>query len=454
MAMNTKKIEMKCFDIDPATGQGLVKYAGKIASVPGFLPGEEGLVEVAETQNKSKFRLIKLFKASKVRVDEKCGIYDKCGGCHLLHMNYLEQISLKKKHVINCLKKEKVDSKIDEVLMADRKDGYRNKMIVGYKQKDRDIIYGFYEEESHRIIPMKNCLVQSERQNEVAKAISLIMRDMKIAPYDEDKRKGVIRYALIREAVTTKELLVTLVTYSDIFPGRNDFIKRLRNKCPYITTIIQNVNSRKTSVVLGEKETVLYGPGFIVDELLGIKFKISSKTFYQINHDQTEKLYNKVIEYANLTGNEIVIDAYCGVGTIGMTMSKKAKEVYGVEVNKQSVINAKSNAVDNKIKNIKFICEDATDYLHKLAEMHTKIDVLVMDPPRSGSTEKFLNAIGKLNPKRVVYVSCDPQTLARDLGYFLRNNKNYKVTKKCICDMFVGTYHIETICLLEKNTIK
>ncbi len=449
-----KKVELKCFDIEPSSGLGLAKYNGKIVKIPGFLPGEEGMVEVEETQKWGKFRLKKLFKASKIRVDEKCPVYDKCGGCHLLHMKYSEQIALKKRHVIDCLKSEKLDSKIDEVIEANIKDGYRNKMQVAYKIKDREIVYGFYEEESHRIIPVKSCLVQSARQNEVVKAVSLIMKEMRINPYDEDRRTGVIRFVLIREAVVTKELLVTIVTPSEIFPGRNDFIKRLRNKCPYITTIIQNINGRKTSIVLGEKENVLFGPGFIIDELCGIKFKISSKTFYQINHDQTEKLYNKVIEYANLTGNEIVIDAYCGVGTIGMVMSKKAKEVYGVEVNKQSVVNAKSNAFDNKIKNIKFVCEDATEYLHKLAEMNIKIDVLVMDPPRSGSTEKFLNAIGKLNPKKVVYVSCDPVTLARDLGYFLRNNKNYKVTKKCICDMFVGTFHIETITLLSLKELK
>jgi len=448
MVNKMKKVDLKCFDIDLATGEGLVKYNGKVINVPYFLPKEEGVVEIDETRKYNKYKLLRLYKASNIRVNEKCNVYDKCGSCHLLHMDYKSQMELKRKYVINEFKKVKLDSRIDEEIPAEKKEEYRNKMQVSFRLKDREIVYGFYEEESHRVIPMKSCLVQSARQNEIVKTIAQIMKEMKIAPYDEDKRTGVIRFVMIREGSVSKEILVTIVTYNDIFPGRSDFIKRLRNKCPYITSIVQNINSRKTSIILGENEKVLYGPGYMLDELCGIKFKISSKTFYQINHDQTEKLYGKVLEYADLKGTEIVIDAYCGVGTIGMVLSKKAKEVYGVELNKQSVINARSNAYDNKIKNIKFVCADATEYLHDLAKENVQIDVLIMDPPRSGSTEKFLNAISKLNPKKIVYVSCDASTLARDLSYLLKVNKNYEIRKKCIVDMFVGTYHVETITLL------
>ncbi len=447
-----KKVELKCYDLDLQSGEGLAKYNGKVIKIANFLPKEEGLVEIDESRKYNKYKLLKLYKVSNIRVDEKCSVYEKCGSCHLLHMDYKSQFDLKKKHVINQFKLNKLDSKIDEEIKAENKEHYRNKMQVSFKLKDREIVYGFYEEESHRIIPMKECLTQSDRQNEIVKVIAKIMKDMKIMPYDEDKRTGVIRFVMIREGSISKEILVTIVTHSEIFPGRNDFIKRLRIKCPYITSIVQNINNRKTSIILGENEKVLFGTGYIVDKLCGIDFKISSKTFYQINHEQTEKLYGKVLEYADLNGNETVIDAYCGVGTIGMVLSTKAKEVYGVESNKQSVINARSNAYENKIKNIKFVCEDATEYLHELAKEKVNIDVLIMDPPRSGSTEKFLNAVSKLKPKKVIYVSCDPITLVRDLSYLLKINREYVISKKCIVDMFVGTNHIETVVLLHLKT--
>jgi 23S rRNA (uracil1939-C5)-methyltransferase len=263
--------------------------------------------------------------------------------------------------------------------------------------------------------------------------------------YDEDRKTGLIRYVLIKESYTNKNILITIVTSSDIFPGRSEFVKELRNKFPEITTIIQNINPRKTSIVLGEQERVLFGPGYIVDELLGLKFKIFSKTFYQINPEQTTKLYSKVIEYGNFKGNEIVIDAYCGVGTIGMSVARSVKEVIGVEQNKQSVINAKSNARDNNIKNINFICDDATSFIEEIAKDNAKVDVVIMDPPRIGSTEKFLNSLKKLKPKKIIYVSCEAKTLARDVKLIL---SDYSISKICLVDMFVGTYHVETVVLL------
>ena len=443
-----KKVEVKCIGLNIENGQGLCKVQGKIISVANFLPKESGLLEIDESRKYNKYKLIKLFKASPDRVDEKCDIYDKCGSCHLLHMNYNNQMKYKSDYVSDCLKKEKIDWKIDSEIRADNKEGYRNKMQVAFKQKDNEVIYGFYEEESHRIIPLKYCKVHSKRQNEIAKSFLEIMKQMKIMPYNEDKRTGVIRFLMIREAAVTKEILVTIVTNSEIFPGRSDFIKRLRNKCPYITSIVQNINKRKTSIILGDEEKVLYGPGYINEVLCGINFKISSKTFFQINHEQTEKLYNKIVEYADLKGKEIVIDAYCGVGTIGMLLSKNAKEVYGVELNKQSVINARQNAYENKIKNIKFVCDDATEYLYNLSKEKVNVDLIVMDPPRSGSTEKFLDALKKVNPKKIIYVSCEAKTLARDLKYFFDKNCKYEINNKSIVDMFVGTYHIETIVSL------
>lgn len=432
------KIEVKCIGFNDYA-QGMFKVNNKICFCNNFLPGEIGLVE----KNKyDKYYISSFSKTSKDRVESECDYYSKCGGCHLLHMNKQLQKKFKIDYVQTAFTDKKLNSKIDEYIEPDSYKGYRNKMQVAYKFQEGKLVYGFYEEESHKIIPMKKCIVQTESQNEIAKVIKDIMLEMKLKPYDEDRRMGLVRFVMIREAFSSGEILVTIVTNSEVFPGKNEFVKRLIKRCPYITSIVQNINTRKTSIILGDDERVLYGPGYIKDYLCGIMFKISSKTFYQINHEQTEKLYSKIKEYASLQGNEVVLDAYCGVGTIGMTLAKDCKKVIGVENNKQSVINARINASDNKIKNISFVLSDATEYIKEYNG--EKIDTLIMDPPRSGSTEVFLKAIENLKPKKIVYVSCEAKTLARDLTFL----KNYKIEKKCLVDMFVGTYHIETVVLL------
>jgi 23S rRNA (uracil1939-C5)-methyltransferase len=270
---------------------------------------------------------------------------------------------------------------------------------------------------------------------------------MKIAPYNEDRRTGIIRFVLIKEGFQSKQVLVVIDTNGELFPGRNEFVKQLRNRFPEITSIIQNYNSRQTSIILGDQERVLYGPGYIEDSLLGLKFKISSKTFFQVNPAQTKKLYSKVREFADFNQTETIIDAYCGVGTIGMVLSRDVKHVIGVESNRQSVQNANANMKDNKIANIQFINEDATEFLGKLAKDGEKIDAVIMDPPRSGSTEKFLNSIMRLSPQKIIYVSCEAKTLARDLKSLIGN---YKISKTAIVDMFPGTYHVETVVLMSR----
>lgn len=438
---------MKCSELNEKA-LGIVHLGKDSIEVPNFLPREEGIIEINNEGKFSRVKLIKITKPSSKRVEVKCDIYNNCGGCQLLHLSYNDQIEFKRELVESYFKNAGLPSKIDEIISAEKLVEYRNKMQVAYKYREGKVVCGFYEEESHRIIQLTNCLVQSPKQNEIVKYIQVLMGQMKIAPYNEDKRTGVIRFVLVREARFTKEVMVIIVTNSEMFPGRNDFIKRLKAKFDYITTIIQNVNSRKTSIILGDEERILFGKGYIEDYLCGIKFKISSKTFFQINPYQTEKLYNKVVEYAALTGNETIIDAYCGVGTIGMVLAKNAKNVIGVESNKQSVTNASANAYENKIKNIKFYCNDATDFLMKLASEKIEVDIIIMDPPRSGSTIEFLNSIKKLKPKKVIYVSCDPATLTRDLKDLI---SDYKIEKKAIVDMFVGTYHVESIVCLERK---
>lgn len=441
------RITTKAFALDDV-GMGVIEYKKNVYSVSNLIPKEEAIIEINDEFVYQKAKVIKITKPSSIRQDPKCEVYQKCGGCQLLHLNYENQMEFKKNYIINAFKANKMSIKIDEFIGANLKTKYRNKMQVGYRYKDSKIIYGFYEEESHRLMPINTCLVQTNIQNAIASYIAQLMMQMKIPAYNEDKRSGLIRFVLLKEAFQTQELLVVIVTQSDIFPGRNEFVKRLKAKFPEITSIVQNVNSRQTSIILGDQERVLYGPGFIWEELIGMRFKISSKTFFQVNPEQARNLFLKVIEFANFTKQDIVLDAYCGVGTIGILISPFVKQVIGVESNKQSIINAIDNSKENKLNNIQFIHEDATDFIEQYTRSSRKIDVLIMDPPRSGSTDRFLNAVLSLNPRTIIYVSCEAKTLARDIKQL---EKNYEITKIAAVDMFVGTYHVETvICLKNK----
>lgn len=445
-----KKFNVTCIGLNDF-GEGEFKVGKSIYSVNNLLPKEKAIVIENDYQGIKKFQLYKITSPSKLRCDVNCKVYNKCGGCQLLHMSYDNQIKFKVDYVNKCFKEKKINAKVMEIVKADFIDGYRNKMQVAYKLKDKDIIYGFYEDKTHRIINNNYCQVQSKEQNEIANNVAKIMKELSIPPYNEDKRTGLIRFLIVRFSVYSKEILVTIVTNGKEFKARSEFVKRLRARCPYISTIVQNINTRKTSIILGDEEIVLFGKGYITEEINGIKFNISSQTFFQVNPYQVSKLYSKVSEYLALTNKETVIDCYCGVGTIGMILAPSAKVVYGVESNKISVLNARNNSYNNKIKNIHFVIDDATDYLNKLAKENVKIDALVLDPPRSGSTELFLNSVNKLKPNKVCYVSCEASTLARDLQILL---KEYVIKKVGIVDMFVGTYHVETVVLLTRKDLK
>jgi 23S rRNA (uracil1939-C5)-methyltransferase len=378
----------------------------------------------------------------------KCKISNRCGGCQFLHLEYQQTLDIKKNKVLDLFKQAKLNANLEEVIGAKHYFGYRNKMQLAFKMEKNEVVCGFYEENSHKVINLDTCLIHSDLQNEIASFIRETVIKLKLRPYDEDRRLGLIRHVLIKEAVKTKQIMVVIVTATEIFPARSEFVKMLRSKFPSITTIIQNINPRKTSIVLGEKERVLFGKGYIEDYILDFKFKITSKSFFQVNPEQTEKLYGKAFEYAELSGKETVIDAYSGVGTIGMILSKKAKHVISVENNKQAVETAISNAKDNNIKNVRFYCADATEFLVELAKEKTPIDVLIMDPPRTGSTPAFLNATMQLLPKKLVYVSCEPETLVRDLQLL---QKKYQIKKTSLVDMFCWSSHVETVCLLTKK---
>jgi len=298
-------------------------------------------------------------------------------------------------------------------------------------------------------VDIESCQIEDQEADAIIREIKGLLKSFKIKTYDEDTGYGLLRHVLVRKGYHTGEIMVVLVLASPILPSKNNFVKALRKNHPNISTVVINVNDKKTSMVLGERNIVVYGKGFIEDKLCGCTFRISPNSFYQVNPAQTEHLYEKAIECAKLTGKEKVIDAYCGTGTIGIIASKHAKEVLGVELNKDAIKDAITNAKRNEIKNIRFVNDDAGKYMVSLAEKKEQVDVVIMDPPRSGSDEAFLSSVVKLAPKRVVYVSCGPDTLARDLKYLTR--KGYKVTEATPFDMFPMTAHTEVVVGLIKE---
>lgn len=382
---------------------------------------------------------------------KECPNFGKCGGCQYLNMPYEKQLEVKQKWISELLKPF---CKLHPIIGMKDPYHYRNKVhAVMARDKKGRIISGVYKEGTHFVLPVNRCLIEDEKADEIIGTIRELLPSFKMKVYDEDTGYGFLRHVLVRVARATGEIMVVLVTASPVFPSRNNFVKALRTKHPEITTIVQNVNNRGTSMVLGDKETVLYGPGFIVDVLCGCRFRISSKSFYQVNPVQTELLYNLAIQAAGLTGKETVVDAYCGIGTIGIVASAHAKEVIGVELNKDAVRDAVTNAKMNQVKNIRFYANDAGRFMVQMASEGAKADVVFLDPPRSGSTEEFIKAVKVLSPKRVVYISCGPETLARDLKVF--EKCGYKAKEAWGVDMFPMSGHVEAVVLLsnKKQTV-
>lgn len=335
----------------------------------------------------------------------------------------------------------------EPVVGMDMPEHYRNKVhhVFAYDKK-KGLISGSYEEGTHRVINEEDNLINDVKCQEIIRTIRELCKSFKIKAYDEDTGYGLIRHVLVRRGFKTGEIMVVLVLASQVLPGKNNFIKALREKHPEITTIVLNVNNRKTSMVLGDYEKPLYGPGYIKDELCGLTFRISPKSFYQVNPVQCEKLYEIAMKYAQLTGKEKVIDAYCGIGTIGLCAAGRSGEMTGVELNPDAIKDAKINAKENGIKNADFICKDATEWI---TEYDGRADVVFMDPPRSGSTEKFIKAVAKMNPDRVVYISCGPETLARDIETF--RTYGYHIQKLQPVDMFPFTKNIEAVAMLTRK---
>ena len=377
----------------------------------------------------------------------KCLIERKCGSCKYINVEYNQQLEIKTNYCKDLLKNNNLNMyKVEKIKGMQYPYEYRNKIIVAFNQKYE---FGFYEENSHRIIPYNRCLLHEEVSDLIIKKIQSLLKRYRVSIYDEKRQRGLLRHVLIRRAIVKDQTMIVLVCNDNVFKGSKNFCNELVKSFPSIKTVVLNVNKRKTSIVLGNEEKVLYGKGFIVDELCGLTFKISPKSFYQINHEQCQALYNKAIDLLELKGNEIVIDAYCGIGTIGMVAAKKAKEVIGVELNQDAIKDANNNARMNKIENIRFVNDDASNFMVELAKTKQRVDCVIMDPPRSGSTKEFMDAIKILNPKKVVYVSCDPTTQVRDIKYF--SKLGYQGNVLYPFDMFPHTIHTETVCLLTRE---
>ena len=372
-----------------------------------------------------------------------CVNYEKkCGGCPLLALPYREQLAQKQarlQELLGGFAPVKAVQGMAEPLY------YRNKAIASFATQRGKLVCGLYAEGTHRVLPGADCLLQEEILNKTLAAVLDAARACRWTAYDEDRGTGFLRHTVLRSSCSGK-VLVTLVTPGPDLPGSKNFCTALRKKAPWVVSIVQNINPTRSSAVLGSREKTLYGPGFVLDTLCGTQFAISSRSFYQVNRTQTEVLYKKALELAKLTGRETVIDAYCGIGTIGLCAAPLAKQVIGVERNPAAVKDAAANARRNKIANARFVCADATEWMVAAAGEGLHPDVVFLDPPRAGSTPECIAAVNKMKPRRVVYVSCDPETLARDVAAFTR--LGWRAAKFCPVDLFPQTKHVETVVLL------
>ena len=380
-----------------------------------------------------------------------CPLYRKCGGCQLQNMDYPRQLHWKQEQVQRLLGRF---CKARPIIGMEHPYHYRNKVQAAFAwDKRRNIVSGVYQASTHRVVPVESCMTEDETADRIMATIRGLMKGFHMTPYDEVTGRGFLRHVLVRRGFATNQVMVVMVTGTPVFPAKNNFCRALRQAHPEITTIVQNINDRYTSMVLGEREKVLWGPGYIEDVLCGCIFRISPRSFYQINPVQTEILYRTAIDFAGLTGKETVLDAYCGVGTIGLAAAKQgAGRVIGVELNRDAVRDAKANAKASGITNTQFICADAGEFMVDLAQSGETVDVVFMDPPRAGSDEAFLSSLCRLSPKRVVYISCNPETQARDLRYLTAHG--WKVQALQPVDMFPHTNHIETVVLLSKLNTK
>lgn len=436
------------------SGEGVGKYEGFTVFVPYALPGEDveaTVILVKKTYATAALQVIKV--ASPDRVTPACPVYDRCGGCQLQHLSYEGQLKEKRQQVIDAFERigHLKSVNVLPVLGAKNPWHYRNKMQfpVAKGKKKGSLAIGCFAQATHKVIDVAECHIQKKENNAIAAVVRQWMKDFKIPPYDEDAGTGIVRHVMGRVGAQTGEVMVCLVTTRDQIPHMKDLVKMLRAAIPGLVSVVQNVNTRHTNVILGNKTRLIYGKDTITDSIGPLTFHISAQSFFQVNSEQAARLYETALQYADLKGKETVADVYCGTGTITLFLAQKAKEAYGIEIVAPAIKDAYKNAKDNKIKNASFILGDAVYKLPELIRRGIHPDVIVLDPPRAGCGVPVLQAIAHSKPKRVVYVSCNPATLARDAAILVE--KGYHLDKVQPCDMFPATFHIENVAVFTRK---
>ena len=440
--------------IETATidGSGVARVDGQVVFVPGALPGERCSVRIAHVGRSAVFaQLLSVLTPSAHRVEPDCPYFPRCGGCALRHMDYEQELALKQAHVQSCL--TRIGGQTISALPITgtaQTDGYRNKVQFPVQEQDGRPVAGFFSGKTHRVIPVRHCRIQPDCADAIRGAVLAWMEQYHIRAYDEQTHSGYIRHIYIRFGAESGQILVCIVANCAQLPKKKQLVAALLAAEPGITTIVFSPNTKKGNTVLGTEFHPLYGDGTITDMLCGLQFRLSAPAFYQVNHAQAERLYEKAVQLTGLTGNETVLDLYCGTGTITLCLARHAKKAIGVEIVPQAIEDAKFNAAQNGMENAEFFCMDAGQAAKMLADRRTRPDVIVVDPPRKGVSADVIEAISAMAPQRVVYVSCDPATLARDLklltaaGYTLRTAEAF--------DLFPRCAHVETVVLLSRET--
>ena len=432
-------------------GSGIGRYENMAVFVDGTAPGDEITAHIIKVKkNYAVGKLQKLHRKSKMRIQSDCEADARCGGCAYRHIKYESELEIKKQTVTDAMKRiGGIDLECEEILSIKEPEYYRNKaqIPVGMSPEGK-IMTGFYSKKSHRIIDCDVCKLQHRDFPGLVEAVKQYVYENPVTIYNEETGEGLLRHIYLRQGVKTGETMVCLVINGDTIPKKERLVKKLLDTGIDIKSVVLNKNKKDTNVVLGEACETIYGSDFIEDELCSLRFRISPLSFYQVNPEGTELLYKRARDYAGLTGGEILLDLYCGAGTIGMTMAEKAKQVIGVEIVPQAIENAKENARLNGIENVRFICDDAKGAANTLYDEGIRPDVVVVDPPRKGCSREVLETIAKMLPERVVYVSCDPATLARDCA--VMRELGYEVNKLSAVDMFPRTVHVESVALLSR----
>jgi 23S rRNA (uracil1939-C5)-methyltransferase len=430
------------------SGTGVGRYEGFAVFINGALPGEQ--VKIRITKVKKTFaegELLEVLTAHPERIDPICPHFDSCGGCQLQHISYAEELHLKHRQVVDQLERIGLltDVTIHPVKGMEHPWNYRNKVQIPFATAGGKVVAGFYQLGTHQVVDMETCFIQNDVHTDLTKKIKAMVEDLHIPIYDETSHTGVLRHVLLRQGVHTNELMVVLVTNGENLPRKDSLVTALRRSFPIITSIQQNVNTARTNVILGKENKLLWGMPVIYDTIGKIQFAISPHSFFQVNPLQTEVLYEQAKTYANLSGSQTVIDAYCGIGSISLYLADKARHVYGMEIVPAAIEDAKQNAALNKIKNAHFELGKAEEILPKWQREGKKADVIVVDPPRKGCDEAFLEAASKIQPERIVYVSCNPATFARDAKYL--SEHGYHLQEVQPVDMFPQTNHVEVVGL-------